>query len=150
MGTFSFKCTNCGKLIGAQDEWNGKQSVCPYCGKTVLIVKPVEGGGEAAGPPDQVQEWPGAPVNVQVSSELATKALYYALFSFFCCAFVSPFALLYGFRALEEIKNSEGRLSGRGTAITAIILAIISILAMCGNMVFSFLKLQPQINQLTF
>lgn len=35
--SFKFKCPDCGKMLAAEDEWIGKQTVCPACQAEITI-----------------------------------------------------------------------------------------------------------------
>ena len=40
--SFNFTCPFCGKMITAEEEWEGQQAECPFCNNKITINKPIE------------------------------------------------------------------------------------------------------------
>jgi hypothetical protein len=55
----------------------------------------------------------------------ANTALWMGVMGLVCCSLLAPIAMIYGIKALNQINNSEGRLTGQGQAIAGIILGAI-------------------------
>ncbi len=62
-----------------------------------------------------------SPVSSPASSGKATTALIMGLGSLFC-TLAGPIALLFGLSALKEINASQGRMGGKGAALTGVVL----------------------------
>jgi hypothetical protein len=138
----SFFC-NCGKQLRAQDEFAGQMTACPACGTELQIPKveaiqpgappmvlPVQRPPEA-GPPrrrrprldDEERTEGDAPA---LTSGKAATGFVLGLLSFFVPVLLGLPAIVLGALGLGDIGRSPGRLSGRGLAITAIVLGIVS------------------------
>jgi len=57
----------------------------------------------------------------------ATKALVFGIAGFVGCQLLSPLAIIFGVRALNQIARSDGRLLGRGEALAGLILGILGL-----------------------
>jgi len=60
----------------------------------------------------------------------ANTALWLGVVGLLCCSLVSPFALIYGIKALNQISRSDGALTGQGQAIAGIVLGAIGSLVL--------------------
>ena len=136
MGVFVFNCPHCGKQIGAQDEWEGKTTMCPHCQKPVVIRHPTPEASPFDGSPQQPMVSASEDFNV-VTHEICPKAIIsfgLGLGSFFfwcfCCGgwIISIVAIVFGILGLNEIKKSDGRLEGKGYAWIGIVLGIMTLM----------------------
>jgi hypothetical protein len=64
----------------------------------------------------------------------ANSALWMGLAGLFCCQIFSIFALINGIKALNQINNSNGALSGTGQAIAGIVLGVLGCLGLLVNL----------------
>lgn len=55
----------------------------------------------------------------------ANTALWMSLVGIFCCAFLCPVAVIYGIKAINQINNSNGELTGKGQAIAGLVVGLI-------------------------
>jgi uncharacterized protein DUF4190 len=63
----------------------------------------------------------------------AKNALLLGLLSFFCCGFLTGVpAIVIGLLGLRDIRESNGRLRGRGSAIVGIVLGVLGTFATTG------------------
>ena len=130
MGVFVFNCPHCGKQIGAQDEWEGKMTMCPHCQKPVMIrhEMPNPPSGEIAQP--MMSTWGDYEAGPPEVSKNAKNAMWFgiagACCSFCCCGPIfSVIAFVLGVMGLNEISKSNGRLEGKSYAWIGIVLAIL-------------------------
>jgi hypothetical protein len=65
----------------------------------------------------------------------ANTALWMGIVGLLCCQFLSPIALIYGIKAVNQINNSEGALTGNGQAIAGIVLGVLGSLILLINVV---------------
>ena len=125
MGVFVFNCPHCGKQIGAQDEWEGKTTMCPHCQKPVVIRHEMPNpppGGMAQPMMSQWGDYDAGPPEV---CKNAKNAMWFGIASVCCCQICSVVALVLGIMGLSEIKKSNGRLEGKSYAWIGIGLALI-------------------------
>lgn len=149
MGVFVFNCPHCGKPIGAQDEWEGKTSMCPHCQKPVVIRHSMSNPPPTAIPtsngttpppsnmPPAMSGWDDYYSGPAAISENAKNSLWLAIAGICCCNICSIVAVVLGIMGLNEIKNSEGRLEGRGYAWAGIILGILPLIMLILQILFS-------------
>ena len=140
-----FTCT-CGKPLQADEQYAGRMTRCPACGREQPI--PAPGGAIRADAPEDrgrtrptdFQDEPGRrrdagrgesdrPPPPQTSGK-AIAALVFGLcsFVFLCVAGVPAFVL--GALALMDIANSDGRLTGKALAIVGMLLSVVSLLCL--------------------
>jgi prepilin-type processing-associated H-X9-DG protein len=112
----------CGKELLAKDEYAGRQTQCPECGRTLVIpgenpyAKPTAVGD--LGPDWEPGAYKGEP---PTTSGKAVASLVLGLLSL-CLMFITGIpAIILGAMGLGEIGRSRGRLTGRGMAITGIV-----------------------------
>jgi prepilin-type processing-associated H-X9-DG protein len=113
----------CGKELLAKDEYAGRQTQCPECGRTLVIpgANPYampQGIGGDLGPDWEPGDFKGGP---PATSGKAVASLVLGLLSFFLMFFTGIPALILGAMGLGEIGRSKGRLTGRGMAITGMV-----------------------------
>lgn len=136
-----FQC-QCGKQLQAREEYAGQLTQCPACGHRMNIPRP-DGAIEAvqaaparleavaAAPP--AREWDDEDRQPPPASGTSGKAIVSLLLGFvFFCSFLTAIpAIVLGLMALGDIGRSGGRLSGRGMAITGIVLgSLVSLLSL--------------------
>ncbi|MFO0959194.1 MAG: DUF1559 domain-containing protein [Isosphaeraceae bacterium] len=141
----------CGRQLLAKDEYAGRRTQCPDCGRELVIPNPAApappdlGVGDpydlapgpakpAAGPisfsPPPAGFAPGGPGGEGKTSGKAIASLVLGLLSFiFCCVTGVP-GLIVGVLGLNEINASNGRIQGKGLAITGIIIGGLSLVLM--------------------
>ncbi|MBO7090606.1 MAG: DUF4190 domain-containing protein [Victivallales bacterium] len=136
MGVFVFNCPHCGKQIGAQDEWEGKTTMCPHCQKPVVIrhEMPNPPGGMAQPMMSTWGDYEAGPPEV---SKNAKNAMWFGIASVCCCQICSVVALVLGIMGLSEIKKSNGRLEGKSYAWIGIGLAILPWIMWIIQMIFA-------------
>ena len=133
MGVFLFNCPHCGKQIGAQDEWEGKMSMCPHCQKTVIIRRaapeqpPMGVPGEGQMPPQPtLSAWGDYDTTPEICQN-AKNSMWFGICGFCCCQIFGVIAIVLGIIGLNEISTSNGKLEGRSYAWTGIILGALQI-----------------------
>ena len=139
MGVFVFNCPHCGKQIGAQDEWEGKTSMCPHCQKPVVIrhempnmppgVQPINGM-----PQTTMSAWGDYEAPPEVCPN-AKNAMWFGLASVCCCHICGIVAVVLGILGLNEIKQSNGRLEGKAYAWIGIVLGGVQVIVMIANLI---------------
>jgi hypothetical protein len=132
-----FTCT-CGKQLQAQDEYAGRHTSCPDCGRDLLIPDAGEVQEATAAPissvprpadrrreegswhDDELREGAeeGGP---RRTSGKAIASLVLGIASFLCTIFTGIPAIVLGILGLVEISRSRGRLGGQGLAIGGIV-----------------------------
>jgi hypothetical protein len=132
---FSFRC-NCGKQFQVREDYVSQTTTCPACGKELTI--PGVGAVHAGEPPMVLLAAvpPGRgrgddacrhlPPPAQHTSGAATFALMLGAFSFCLPVLLSIPAILLGILGLVDVKKGQGRVEGRGKAISAILLGVLS------------------------
>ena len=137
MGVFVFNCPHCGKQIGAQDEWEGKTTMCPHCQKPVVIRHelPNQPTGGMAQP--MISTWGDYEAGPPEVSKNAKNAMWFGIASVCCCQICSVVALVLGIMGLSEIKKSNGRLEGKSYAWIGIGLAILPWIMWIIQMIFA-------------
>ncbi len=109
----------CGKQFQTSDENAGRRARCPDCGRDLIVP---QAGAKPFAPEDGLEF---APATEERSSGKAIASLILGICSFiFCCLTGIP-AIIVGAMGLGEIKASNGRLGGRGMALTGVILGSI-------------------------
>jgi hypothetical protein len=124
----------CGRELLAKDEYAGRRTTCPDCGRELLIPDSsnvyAAPRAEEFGPP----KWEGEPT----TSGKAIASLVLGLCSFvpfFCCLTGIP-ALILGVLGLNEASRSHGRIKGQGFAIAGIVTGSIgSLFAIIGMLI---------------
>jgi prepilin-type processing-associated H-X9-DG protein len=117
----------CGKTLQAKDEFAGRRTSCPNCGRELIIPAAAASDPYLGGPTFE----PG-PAKVAVVSEPRTSgkaiaSLVLGIFSFFCCLTNIPGVIL-GVMGLNEANRSDGHVKGQGLAIAGIITSCLSLL----------------------
>ena len=125
MGVFVFNCPHCGKQIGAQDEWEGKTTMCPHCQKPVVIRHEMPNMPPNGMPQPMMSAWGDYDAGPPEVSKNAKNAMWFGLASVCCCQICSVVAIVLGILGLTEISKSNGRLEGKAYAWIGIGLAII-------------------------
>ena len=138
-----FSC-ECGKLLQAGEEHAGRTVACPACGSRLTVPD-----GSTAVQADQPERAPaatgvrqgrGAPAaedeaapaaGPAVTSGKATISLVLGVLSFCALLLAGLPAALFGFLALSDIKKGQGRVKGKGLAITGLVLGLVNTLATC-------------------
>lgn len=140
----TFSC-QCGKTLQASEEHAGRLTRCPGCGRELTIPEASPAVVPTAPPPTPSESAPprrrragdeesdedrrraGAPT----TSGKAVVALVLGLASF-CLWFLTGIpALILGFLGLKDINQSGGRLTGKGLAITGLVIAAVNTLILC-------------------
>jgi hypothetical protein len=140
-----FTC-ECGKLLQAREEQAGRTVACPACGSRLTVPdtsSAVQPGQPERGPgpaPSGVRKGRGAPAaegedspaaGPAVTSGKAVVSLVLGVLSF-CALFLAGLpAALFGFLALNDIKKGQGRIKGKGLAITGLALGVVGTLLTC-------------------
>ncbi|CAN5624953.1 hypothetical protein BH23PLA1_BH23PLA1_15030 [soil metagenome] len=125
----------CGRQLMAKDEYAGRQTQCPDCGRDLIIPEAnLEPAGYAPPPsptpsadPFAVQtDWAPGPEKFGPprTSGKAIASLVTGLLSFVCCLSGIP-AIILGFLSLSEIDKSQGRVQGKGMAIAGLVTGFI-------------------------
>ena len=106
----------CGKQFQAKDENVGRQFSCPDCGRDLIVPKAeddpfgspliVDGGGTK-------------------TSGKAIASLVLGILSFVCLFFTGLPAVILGAMGLSDIGHSNGRIRGKGLAISGIVLGAV-------------------------
>ena len=141
MGVFVFNCPHCGKQIGAQDEWEGKTTMCPHCQKPVVIRHEMPNMPPGAQPYNGMPQptmsaWGDYDAGPPEVSKNAKNAMWFGIASVCCCQICSVVALVLGIMGLSEISKSNGRLEGKGYAWIGIGLAILPWIMWIIQMIF--------------
>jgi hypothetical protein len=132
-----FRCA-CGQLLEAEEASAGQRTICPACGKEVLIrgpevvpaVLPVvraEGDRPARRRPRSDEDEDRPPAHRGTSGKAIT-AFVLGLLSFCVPVVLSLVAIILGALGLGEIGRSRGRLGGKGLAITGMVLGVLTML----------------------
>ena len=142
MGVFVFNCPHCGKQIGAQDEWEGKTTMCPHCQKPVVIRHEMPNMPPGAQPfngmpQPMMSAWGDYDAGPPEVSKNAKNAMWFGIASVCCCQICSVVALVLGIMGLSEISKSNGRLEGKGYAWIGIGLAILPWIMWIIQMIFA-------------
>jgi prepilin-type processing-associated H-X9-DG protein len=107
----------CGKQFQTKDENAGRRARCPDCGRELIISGPGEmGGGGDVFAPVAVKEGPTG------TSGKAIASLVLGIMSLVCTLFTGIPAVILGCLGLVDIEKSRGRRTGKGIAITGIVL----------------------------
>ena len=125
MGVFVFNCPHCGKQIGAQDEWEGKTTMCPHCQKPVVIRHEMPNPPPGGMAQPMMSPWGDYDAGPPEVSKNAKNAMWFGIASVCCCQICSVVALVLGIMGLNEIKKSDGHLEGKAYAWIGIGLALI-------------------------
>jgi hypothetical protein len=109
----------CGRHLLAKEEYSGRRTNCPECGRELLIPFPKEGTDPEVGP------LPGYGVP---TSGKATASLVLGLLSF-CASFLTGLpAIVIGLLGIREIGRSRGYLKGQGMAIAGVVTGVLGTL----------------------
>jgi prepilin-type processing-associated H-X9-DG protein len=112
----------CGKQFQAKDENVGRRFNCPNCDREVVVPKPV------------AESYYDAPLHSVVpvkTSGNAIASLVLGILSIITCTFGFLFgipAIICGAMGLNTIGKSEGRVGGKGFAITGLVMGCLSLL----------------------
>jgi prepilin-type processing-associated H-X9-DG protein len=149
-----FACA-CGKEMQAQDEYAGRKTKCPACGKELRIpgrsnqVQPpqapkaarsperevdyadhdkfAERPSRRAGRIDEDAEDRGRDKPASKTSGKAIFCLILGLLSFGCSFLTAVPALILGFLSLRDVGAGKGRVGGKGLAITGMVMSLVGI-----------------------
>src|SRR4051794_29116581 len=131
-----FTCP-CGKPLHARDEYAGQTTRCPQCGRDLLI--PGEQGVQAQAPPPPSdwteddrprgrrrpragdRDWADRPPPATTSGMAIGSAILGVLSLFLCSVITGIPAIIFGALGLRAIGRSDGRLQGKGLAITGLV-----------------------------
>jgi prepilin-type processing-associated H-X9-DG protein len=108
----------CGKQFQTSDENAGRRARCPECGRELIVPKASAGPYEAPEPMDFA-------AGEERTSGKAIASLVLGLSSFFCCLFTAIPAVILGILGLNEISASQGRVKGRGMAISGLVTGVL-------------------------
>ncbi len=140
-----FTC-ECGKLLQAREEHAGRTVACPACGSRLTVpdgstaVQPPPPEPGPAPAPTGVRQGRGAPAaegeaapaaGPAVTSGKAVVSLVLGVLSFCALLLAGIPAALFGFLALNDIKKGQGRVKGKGLAITGLALGLVGTLLTC-------------------
>jgi prepilin-type processing-associated H-X9-DG protein len=133
----SFRC-DCGKQLQAREAFAGQATTCPACGKqlTIPAAEALQAGEPpmvlpAAAPRDRRRDWdeeivrPGLPQTFRTSG-MAIAALILGIGSFCVPLLLGLPAIVLGILGLVAVSKGQGRVSGRGMAISGIILGTLT------------------------
>jgi hypothetical protein len=134
-----YTCT-CGQRLQAQSEDVGRRMRCPACGQEATVPDDAKRVEAAEAPAIEVaparrrrqkepfeehdedrSRWHGT----ERTSGKATAALVFGFLAFCLSLLAGVPAIVLGVLSLSEISRSRGRLRGRGTAITGIVLGAV-------------------------
>lgn len=109
----------CGRQLMAKDEFAGRQTQCPDCGRDLVIPMPRAGFGPAP------EEMPFS--KEPTTSGKAIASLVLGLVSILLCMNILTGipAIILGILGLNEINRGYGRVGGKGMAITGLITGIL-------------------------
>ena len=96
MGVFVFNCPHCGKQIGAQDEWEGKTTMCPHCQKPVVIRHEMPNPPPGGMAQPMMSTWGDYEAGPPEVSKNAKNAMWFGIASVCCCQICSVVALVLG------------------------------------------------------
>jgi prepilin-type processing-associated H-X9-DG protein len=114
-------CT-CGRQFLATDADAGHAARCPDCGRDVMVPRP----GAPASVAATATSAPGAVLGPPQTSGKALASLILGISSFFCSIVTGIPAVVLGILGLREIDRSGGQRTGKGLAMTGLILGAIS------------------------
>ncbi len=137
----SVTCT-CGRQLQAKDEFAGRRTQCPDCGRELVIPGPsVEGPFFEPGPEK-------GPLGAQPStSGMSIASLVLGLLSPFTCALTSLPGLVLGVLGLISANKSEGRIKGQGLAIAGITLSCLGLFVLAPLFVFALIPSTMKVRQ---
>ena len=138
----SVQC-ECGRRLQARDEYAGRRTKCPDCGREIVIPKPMDEPHPLADLDDWATGDPVAPLPPRAgipgrsslnnaatggpvrTSGMAIASLVLGILSLVACC-ILPFyfsipGLILGALSLRKIHQSDGRLTGSGLAIGGIV-----------------------------
>src|SRR5690242_13571896 len=98
-------CDQCGRQLTAKDEYAGRRTQCPDCGKELVI--PMSGPG--AGFDEEVGPAKGYVGEPTTSGKAITSLVLGILSMLGCCLLTGIPALIFGILGLNEAKRSGGR-----------------------------------------
>jgi Protein of unknown function (DUF1559)/Domain of unknown function (DUF4190) len=122
---------DCGQKFQARDEDAGRLARCPACQREVVIPKP---GGLADTEFAAFDE-----VGPVQTSGKAIASLVLGLLSFVTCFITGIPALIFGILGLNDINNPKNRLSGKGMAVTGMVLGSVTSVLMLPFMLIALL-----------
>jgi prepilin-type processing-associated H-X9-DG protein len=152
-----FRC-DCGKLLQMRDEHAGRNATCPACGREQVVP------GQSI-QTDVPRRAPESPTDVRAdrpsgrppvlrdddsprrsqpaaTSGKATTSLVLGLLSLLCLFLTGIPAVIFGILGLRDIGRSQGRLRGRGLAITGLVTGSLGIV--CSGVLPFLLQLAVQ------
>lgn len=148
--TIAFTC-ECGKGLQARDEHAGRQTKCPACGALLAIpgtseailpayppsdleraIERRRAAADAIGGRDMGTERSAPVPTPSRTSGKATAALILGLLSLCGFLFTGIPAIILGLLSLRDIRQSGGRLTGKGLAVLGMALAVFFPMACAG------------------
>jgi prepilin-type processing-associated H-X9-DG protein len=121
---------DCGHRHQTDDRNAGRRARCQVCGRVLIVPKP-----SAPFDPDFGPDLDDVAALERVSSRKAVASMVLGLWSLVCGMLTGLPAVILGGASLREIKRSEGRLGGRGMAVTGIVSGLIG----CAIITLAFL-----------
>jgi len=119
---------SCGKQFQTKDENAGRRARCPDCGHELIIPKPGGAGDIQDTPYLAPLNDPGHVPDVDPrTSGKAVASLVLGICSFVCSVFTGIPGIVLGILGLLDINRSRGAATGKGMAITGIVLSALSI-----------------------
>jgi hypothetical protein len=123
----SMRC-ECGKELQAKDEFAGRRTQCPDCGRELVIPGQAAANPYQAGPvfePGPAKAPPGFEAK---TSGKAITSLVLGLVSPFTCFITAIPGIVFGVLGLTEANKSDGRIKGQGLAIAGIVVSSLGML----------------------
>jgi hypothetical protein len=118
----------CGKQFETKDENAGRRARCPECGNELIVPKPggLEDFQDNPYPASSDALGFGPGVETRTSGKSVTS-LVLGICSFFCSIFTALPGIIFGILGLMDINRSRGAVTGKGMAITGIVLSVLNI-----------------------
>ncbi len=150
-----FRCP-CGKALHAREEYVGQTTRCPQCGRDLAI--PTQQGVQAQPPTDAPAEPPRRPPYgddrgwagrspAGATSGMALAGMILGLVSLVGTLFTGIPAVILGALGLRAVSRSEGKLRGKGFAITGLVGGGVGILLFLPFLLYVFLPLWQRLNE---
>jgi prepilin-type processing-associated H-X9-DG protein len=157
-----FAC-ECGKQLQAREEYAGRITRCPDCGRELPIPEAAEAEGAAPleeritpatpgpvpGPrSDHAEpEWEDLDTGSGRTSGKAIASLILGIASFLCTIFTGIPAIILGILGMRDVGRSGGRVKGQGIAIAGIVTGGVGTLLACAMIPISVGLLLPAVQK---